>query len=114
MKYSNRSILIHWNSDLDSAERYTRLNYFFIHGRDQQAQQAHLQALDAARQALEGAMQLHDLPAIQGLAQALGGEVHILSHHLRPEGHGPQLERTPRGFRLTYAVLPNPWAVDFS
>ena len=101
-------------ADLDSAERYTRLNYFFIHGRDQQAQQAHLQALDAARQALEGAMQLHDLQAIQGLAQALGGEVHILSHHLHPEGHGPQLERTPSGFRLTYAVLPNPWAVDFS
>ncbi len=99
---------------LDKAERYTRLNHFFIHGRDQQAQQAHCAAVEAAWQALEGAMQVQDIQAIQRLAQALDGEVHILSHHLRPDGNGPQLERTPRGFRLTYAVMPDPWAIDFS
>lgn len=101
-------------ADLDKTERYTCLNHFFIYGRDQQAQQAHCAAVDAARQALEGVMQVLDIQAIQQLGQALGGEVHILSHHLRPDGIGPQLERTPRGYRLTYAVRPDPWAIDFS
>lgn len=101
-------------ADLDKAERYTCLNHFFIYGRDQQAQQAHCAAVDAAQQALEVVMQVQNIQAIQRLAQALGGEVHILSHYLCPNGHGPQLERTLQGFRLTYAVMPEPWAIDFS